>query len=90
MVHTCGRVESTASATADSNDRDSGGVRSPTPGLRTRMSGVLHEALLKLWITNGVVMLVSNLLMFSLTPSKVSTTAARVSRSPPENHKSLC
>lgn len=87
VMHTCGHVDSTASATADSNDRDRGGVKSPTPAFRTRISGEVHEGLLKLWMTNGVVMLASNLLMFSLTPSKLSTTAARVSRSPPDTKR---
>lgn len=91
MLHTCGLVESTASATAESKDRESGGVKSPAPWLSTRISVVAHEGLLKLWMTNGVAMLVSNLPMFSLTPSKLSTTAARVSRSPPNTvrHMSL-
>jgi hypothetical protein len=47
------------------------------------MSGVVHVGLLMLCITKGNKVLVSNLLMFSLTPRRLSTKDERVSRSPP-------
>lgn len=45
---TCGHVESTASATAVSKESDSGGVKSPTAGFNTRISGAEHDGLLQL------------------------------------------